>query len=575
MDSVGPPRPGPPAPGPAAPAAGPPRPGPPAPGPLRPGPPAPEQEQEQAAPEQAAARPAKRRTLEFERLYAENLPSAQCYEHSYMHRDLVSHVLVTATEFVISASVDGHLKFWKKVPSSIEFVKHFRAHQAPISDLGASADGMLLCSCSPDKTLKVYDVMNFDMISIISVDYSPRACEWVHRRGSADGRVAVSDAGSSAIRVYQARGESAAVGESAALHASPVHLMRYNEPMDCVVSIDTAGMVEYWRPSDFEQPTLGVSFRFKAETDLFEFAKAKTQVLSLSISRDGKQFVCTSVDRKVRVFRFASGKIRRCYDESLAVANQQQQASELDLDSIDFGKRISVEKSIDSGVLASRQHPGAIFDETGNFLLYPTLIGIKVLNIQTNLVVRVLGKVESNERFMALAIFQGKPTVAVGSRTDLVHAEIDPTVVCTSYGKNRCDVAAAAAAAAAAVILERSHLKRLQLLSFLAAGAGRRECHWPGRVQREADQGGHGGSGVCADGFGACRQLHRPHIDGRHRRHPVCGRVPPHGGKFPHPQQERLLRRCCVPPRDQGLYGADRRPSRQRDRGAVDLGRRV
>jgi peptidylprolyl isomerase domain and WD repeat-containing protein 1 len=29
---------------------------------------------------------------------------------------------------VITGSVDGHLKFWKKQETGIEFVKHYRAH---------------------------------------------------------------------------------------------------------------------------------------------------------------------------------------------------------------------------------------------------------------------------------------------------------------------------------------------------------------------------------------------------------------------------------------------------------------
>lgn len=32
------------------------------------------------------------------------------------------------TEFIVTASCDGHVKFWKKNPEGIEFVKHFRAH---------------------------------------------------------------------------------------------------------------------------------------------------------------------------------------------------------------------------------------------------------------------------------------------------------------------------------------------------------------------------------------------------------------------------------------------------------------
>ena len=32
------------------------------------------------------------------------------------------------TDFIITASCDGHVKFWKKKEGEIEFVKHFRAH---------------------------------------------------------------------------------------------------------------------------------------------------------------------------------------------------------------------------------------------------------------------------------------------------------------------------------------------------------------------------------------------------------------------------------------------------------------
>lgn len=75
-----------------------------------------------------AAPPTKRKFLPHEKLYLDALPSAESYERSYMHRDMVSHCLVTATDFIITASSDGHIKFWKKMEVGIEFVKHFRSH---------------------------------------------------------------------------------------------------------------------------------------------------------------------------------------------------------------------------------------------------------------------------------------------------------------------------------------------------------------------------------------------------------------------------------------------------------------
>jgi hypothetical protein len=37
------------------------------------------------------------------------------------------------------------------------------------------------------------------------------------------------------------------------------------------------------------------------------------------VSNDGGQFVVTSPDRRIRVFWFKTGKLRRVYDESLEV----------------------------------------------------------------------------------------------------------------------------------------------------------------------------------------------------------------------------------------------------------------
>ena len=35
---------------------------------------------------------------------------------------------ICRTDFIITASHDGHVKFWKKIEEGIEFVKHFRSH---------------------------------------------------------------------------------------------------------------------------------------------------------------------------------------------------------------------------------------------------------------------------------------------------------------------------------------------------------------------------------------------------------------------------------------------------------------
>ena len=69
--------------------------------------------------------------------------------------------LFPRTDFLITTSIDGHLKLWKKKETGIEFVKHYRAHLTPITSVSASADGQLFASASEDMTAKVFDVVNF------------------------------------------------------------------------------------------------------------------------------------------------------------------------------------------------------------------------------------------------------------------------------------------------------------------------------------------------------------------------------------------------------------------------------
>lgn len=82
-----------------------------------------------------------------------------------------------------------------------------------------------------------------------------------------------------------------------------------------------------------------------------------------------------------------------------------------------------------------------IFDATGHFLLYPTLIGIKILNIETNRCVNILGKTD-NIRPLHIALFQGKGRKSKAAITmeqeasenpALQSTTNDPTLFCTAY----------------------------------------------------------------------------------------------------------------------------------------------
>ncbi|KAI4591503.1 hypothetical protein KJ359_013291 [Pestalotiopsis sp. 9143b] len=270
-----------------------------------------------------AAPKKKRRVLPYEKLYISALPKAQRYSKSLMHKEQLAFVTVTPlTEFIITSSTDGVVKFWKKVASGIEFVKEFKAHVGEIRSVSVSQDGR--------------------------------------------------------------------------------------------------------------------SFATNA--------RAKSTPVSLSMSPSGHQFVTYSFpDRKIRVFEFASAKLYRTYDESLQVVEEMQQAgtAKQKLEPVEFGRRRAAELEIESPAL--RNKVNVIFDESGNFILYGSILGVKVLNTFTNHIVKVYGK-DENMRPVNLALYQGQPskkgltTVAMAASANplLQEAESrDPILITTAVGKVR------------------------------------------------------------------------------------------------------------------------------------------
>ncbi|XP_024539754.1 peptidyl-prolyl cis-trans isomerase CYP71 isoform X2 [Selaginella moellendorffii] len=370
-----------------------------------------------------------KRPLDFEHAFLDALPCAAMYEKSFMHRDVVTHVAVSVADFFITGSCDGHLKFWKKKGTGVEFVKHFRSHVGPIEGLAVSADGLLCCTISNDRSAKIYDVVNYDMISMLRLSFVPGAAEWVVKQGSTDSKLAISDRATPAVHIFDARSGSNDPLISNEVHGSPVKLMKFIPAFDTVVSIDDKGMIEYWLTKTMEFPYKVVNFKYKTETDLYTLAKCKTTVSALEVSQDGLQFVTSSPDRRIRVFRFKTGKLRRTFDESLEVAQDLQRSDQplCRLDAFDFGRRMAVEKEIEK---AENVPPAnAIFDESGNFLLYATLLGVKVVNLSTNKVARILG---------GSGVKKVKKIPAAGANAvDQKESVTDPTLICCAFKKHR------------------------------------------------------------------------------------------------------------------------------------------
>lgn len=114
------------------------------------------------------------------RMALQELPEGQRYSKSFMHAETISFVHSTInTNFVITASIDGHVKFWKSQSQGIEFVKDFKAHVSPIISAATTDDGSLYVTLATDKTAKVFDVANFDLMSILDLEFVPQSVCWI------------------------------------------------------------------------------------------------------------------------------------------------------------------------------------------------------------------------------------------------------------------------------------------------------------------------------------------------------------------------------------------------------------
>lgn len=153
--------------------------------------------------------------------------------------------------FLYKTYTCGDIKPQYQFQVGVEFVKHFRAHLSPISHLAVNCTGSLLATVSADKAvkvsnfivrwltilncvdtekettelqnmyvikeflnsiytaklptspllivhlflyLKVFDVINFDMINILKLTYTPTTVAWIHKAGDAVSELAIAEA---------------------------------------------------------------------------------------------------------------------------------------------------------------------------------------------------------------------------------------------------------------------------------------------------------------------------------------------------------------------------------------------
>jgi peptidylprolyl isomerase domain and WD repeat-containing protein 1 len=448
----------------------------------------------------------------------QEIPGSSHYHVSWMHaKTVIATVTSMKHGYVVTASHDGCVKFWKRLQVDkegdsgtgdqnsqqqqqqpcLEFCKSFTAHAAgTVQALAMDEAGDTCVSVGSDGLLKFYDVSTFDATAMISTRKKlGTAVSWLTVTNSAAKAVAVAAADSGNIYLYAAddtSGGSSGSGlqQTLTLHASTsrVTALAYNAKHHCMISTDDGGIIEVWdchastntsrvgghaadKEEDLDsnnaaaattttdEPSStflvggpcstthnGIQYKSKLETQLYALVRKKTYGIAIAVtpasssSSSSSLFAIFCADHKVRIFDHVSGKIVVTYDERLEkVYDKTFSQPPFHLDSIEYGKRAATEREIaqvstvfiagnrSRSTQSTQQLSSAAavtnkavvpqrlsiqFDPTGRYLLIPTLMGIKVIDIQKHKVVRIIGQADASQlRFVSVCLAWGDAKV--------------------------------------------------------------------------------------------------------------------------------------------------------------------
>jgi peptidylprolyl isomerase domain and WD repeat-containing protein 1 len=296
-----------------------------------------------------------------------------------------------------------------------------------------------------DKSLKVFDIPNYDLMLMMSLDFVPSGImDWCYRESCNNKIIAVGIKEKCEIHIIDIQSTGPPI-YIITIHKAIVTALRYNKSFHTVVSIDKNGIIEYWRPEDGSFPKSEVLFNMKLKTNLFDMRKKSTYSKSLDISPDGRHVVFFSLDRIIRIFKFQTGKLSHVYDETLTtirdVRSIVSESSSFYLNPFNFTKKMTIEHIINNDTTAYRvSTSNVVFDGTGNFILYPTFFGIKCVNLISNKVNRLIGRLEEDERFLHIALYQDYTSMkTIVKRSTALENNFfkDPTIAALAYKKTR------------------------------------------------------------------------------------------------------------------------------------------
>ena len=393
------------------------------------------------------------------------LPMTNNYSISYLQSDIIDNIYCTnKTDFIFTTSYDGVIQFWKKIPKGIEFVKKFNAHQYRISGTSINREGNLICTCShKDLFIKIFDIINFYLLDYIPLKYYPFLCEFIIADPKTINHIiAISEKDKGIIHILDINKKKEI--SIVSIHKdSIITNIKFNYKYNICLSTSNTGLIEYWSKTvsnnnainnnnfifgkdndneiiddiiKFDFPKNSIKFKFKSQTDLFKLydKTKKNPILNLTLSPKNNYFGITDKSRNIYIFNFLTGKI------IYKIENNQYNSQLNENQKIEI-----IEKEIDKNIETQNQ-PNIQFDESENYIYYPTYEGIKLINIKNKNFIKIIGKKEKL-RYIFICLFQGESLrnkSGIITEKKMLNDEninsdkiIDPLLLCTAYKSNR------------------------------------------------------------------------------------------------------------------------------------------
>lgn len=319
-------------------------------------------------------RPAQKKRAKNLRHWVDALPQATSYTRSYRGLSVTSLATQSSQGLVALGCKTGSLELRQHRRGELQLIRRLEGiFSSMIMQMEFSCDGANLAVIAQNGTIGIVDTRTAD----ISVIRNPQTDEKIPTTLAWTISDTLWIAYDSSVAIYNSTLQL--IRELGELHKSAVLGLRYSAQIRCMTSWDDQGMIEIWGENGGKPE--GVSFQTKSDTELFYLRKLKRRIRDICVS--SRSFAVLDTDGRIVVFDLKSAKRRKEFDESVSTLQE--------MNKLGTGIVISSQEFEDRKQRETKTNDQVTFDASGNFLVYPTLLGIKALNLKTSTITKFYG----------------------------------------------------------------------------------------------------------------------------------------------------------------------------------------